>query len=111
MFAIVFVLGPKTSIFSLIFAGICCLVLARLFPSSSSLFAQLGLSALSIGICLVPVNILRGLGVSYGLYIYHILVLNILLVQGGVCAIFRKFLYNYLFLLYTFDRSPVLVSS
>ena len=105
-----FVLGRKNSIFSLIFTGIFCLMLASLFPDASSIFTLLGLSVLPIGIGLVPVNIIRGLDVSYGLYIYHMLIVNTLIALGGGCKIFRKFFDIYLFLFYTFACSSVLVS-
>ena len=91
-----FVLGRKNSIFSLIFTGIFLLLLARLFPGASSIFTCLGLSVLPIGIGLVPVNILRGLDVSYGLYIYHMLIVNIVLAKGGAA----KFSGNSLIIIY-----------
>ena len=80
---LLFHFGRMISIFLLIFTGIYFVVMAKLFPDASSIFTHLALSALPIGIGLVPVNMLRGLDISYGLYIYHMLIVNIFLALGA----------------------------
>ena len=80
---LIFIIGKRNSIFLLIFIGVCFFVAASLFSSVYSLSISIGLATLPIGIGLVPVDVLRGLDISYGLYIYHGLILNTLLALGG----------------------------
>lgn len=80
---LIFIIGKKNSIFLLIFIGVCCFVAVSIFPSLSNLFNSIGLATLPIGIGLIPVEMLQGLDVSYGLYIYHMLTINTLLALGG----------------------------
>lgn len=76
-------LGRRNSVFCLILFGICCAFGSRFWPSFDSLFTPLALSMLSIGLGMVPVNFLCGLDIFYGIYIYHMLVVNILIASGA----------------------------
>jgi peptidoglycan/LPS O-acetylase OafA/YrhL len=79
--------GRRKATVGLIIVGLICLYISTYFPDSAPLFKPWALAALPIGIGLIPVDLLRGFDISYGLYLFHMPIANALL-ASKVSAIF-----------------------
>ena len=73
-------LGRKRSVLVLIVAGLASLAASTMFPVAGSFLRPVAFAALPVGVGLIPLDLLRGLDFSYGLYLYHMPIANALLV-------------------------------
>ena len=53
------------------------------FSALSPLLMPIGLAALPVGIGLIPIDLLHSFDISYGAYLYHGLVINLLVASGA----------------------------
>lgn len=104
--------GRRKATIGLIVVGLICLSVSASFPGVAPLVKPWALAALPIGIGLIPVDLLRGFDVSYGLYLFHMPIANALLaseVAPGV-AVLVYFFASYLIAAFSwrFLENPVL---
>ncbi|MCP9823738.1 acyltransferase [Cyanobium sp. L1E-Cus] len=76
------IFGRRKATIGLIAFGLICLSVSTSFPDFAPLFKPWALAALPIGIGLIPVDLLRGFDVSYGLYLFHMPIANALLASS-----------------------------
>lgn len=74
--------GRPATARALVALGLVVGLLALAVPSAQSVLAPIAMAALPIGIGLIPVDLLRGFDLSYGIYVFHMPIANALLVSG-----------------------------
>jgi len=74
--------GRPAAARALVVLGLVVGLLALAVPSAQSVQAPIAMAALPIGIGLIPVDLLRGFDLSYGIYVFHMPIANALLVSG-----------------------------
>jgi peptidoglycan/LPS O-acetylase OafA/YrhL len=77
-------LGRQRSMLVLHLLGLTCLALSRGLPATAAMMTPLACAALPIGVGLIPLEPLRGVDLSYGLYLFHMPVANALLITGAL---------------------------